>query len=98
MPRSHPIACTELDSSGKLVSDPACINSTRSDSSAQPTTTVSPSALQQTSGSLAVIVGSVCVAVAALLLVLSGIISWIFLKRYGQKKKQNITESWAPTK
>ena len=86
-----PVACTELDGSGKLVPDPACLSSTVPVTSVQPTSTLRvPS--YQTSGILAITVGSVCAAVAVLLLVVSGIVTWIVIKKYRQRQKLNTPE------
>ena len=83
-----PVACTELDGSGKLVPDPACLSSTVPVTSVQPTSSLRvPS--NQTSGILAITVSA---AVAVLLLVVSGIVTWIVIKKYRQRQKLNTPE------
>jgi len=94
-----PIACTELDGSGELVQDPSCPSSMVPDLSAQ----LSPSltgfySSQQNSGTLAITVGSVCAAVAVLLLVVISVVMvmWIAIKKHTHRKRQCISESWSP--
>ena len=93
-------ACTELDGSGNLVSDPACFSSTSTVAQPSPSPTVSPGSSHQTSGSLAITVGSVCATVAVLLLMMTGVVMCILIKKHGKKSKLkgDISEPWSPTR
>ena len=96
-----PLACTDVDGSGELVPDPSCLSSTVRDASSQPNPTlmVSPDGSHETSGSLAITVGSVCAAVAVLLLVVIGAVMLILIKKHRQtmKKKKEISEPQSST-
>ena len=86
-----------MDGSGELVPFSPYPSSTLPVPSAQPSpsSTVSLDGLHQTWGTLAITVGSVCVAMAVLLLVLIGIVVWRLVKKHRQRdlKKQCMSES-----
>ena len=94
---STPTACTNLDDSGKLVSESPCV--VLQPSSTLPTSLVSPGASQQNSEQLAITVGSVFsvfTAVAVLLLVVigAGVVLWLLIKKRGVKRKKTEHEPW----
>ena len=91
-----PIACTEIDGSGELVPDPVCLSSTVLQPS--PSLVASTDGSQQKLGTLAITVGSVCAALAVLLLVVISVVIWILIKKHRQKEKeqQDISEPWSP--
>lgn len=94
--------CTDIDGSGEsdgsaeLVPYPSWTSSRLLAPSAQPSPCVLLDGRHQTWRTLTITIGSVCVAMTVLLLILISIVMLRLIKKYGQRKKQCISESCSP--